>query len=413
MSGAEKHSRGSTQATAVAAALLVLALAPVGIARADSHRSSHDLVHQADDARARAADAREQERALAGDVAAQSERIDLVESEIGGLRGELAQLEAQLDRSKSLLRRLEGELAEKTRTLVRARRQLAIAQKHLSERLVSLYTSEEPDTIAVALGATSLDELIDVIETQSRVVEQDAGLIRETEALRTRVTRERARTKRLKEARALETARIESRTDERRAALASLVARRDSLADLRSARQRSLASVQVERREWEAQADALAAESARLASIVAAAPPAVTPSSERQGAAPTASAVSGSGFVWPVRGTLVSPYGQRWGRLHSGIDIAASAGTPIVAAASGQVIYAGSMSGYGLIVIVQHAGGIATAYAHNSSVAVSVGQSVGQGQTIAAVGCTGHCFGNHVHFEVRVGGSPVDPMGYL
>jgi murein DD-endopeptidase MepM/ murein hydrolase activator NlpD len=116
---------------------------------------------------------------------------------------------------------------------------------------------------------------------------------------------------------------------------------------------------------------------------------------------------------WPVQGTIVSPYGQRWGRLHSGIDIAAPAGTPIAAAASGRVVYAGSMSGYGLIVVIQHAGGIATAYAHNSSNAVSVGQSVAQGQTIASVGCTGHCYGDHVHFEVRVGGSPVDPMGYL
>ena len=109
----------------------------------------------------------------------------------------------------------------------------------------------------------------------------------------------------------------------------------------------------------------------------------------------------------------MSPFGQRWGRLHSGIDISAPAGTAIAASASGQVVYAGSMSGYGLIVVIQHPGGIATAYAHNSSISVSVGQSVSQGETIAAVGCTGHCFGDHVHFEIRVGGSPVDPMGYL
>jgi murein DD-endopeptidase MepM/ murein hydrolase activator NlpD len=127
----------------------------------------------------------------------------------------------------------------------------------------------------------------------------------------------------------------------------------------------------------------------------------------------TSTAQSSSGFVWPVGGTLVSPFGERWGRLHSGIDIAAPAGTPIVASAAGTVTYAGSMSGYGLVVVIQHAGGIATAYAHNSSIAVSAAQVVGQGQTIAEVGCTGHCFGDHVHFEVRVGGSPVNPMTYL
>jgi len=384
----------------VAAVLLVLALAAVGIARAGAQG--------AEEVRSKAAEAREQEQALAGDIAAQSERIDVVEGEIGGLEAELAQLEAELASSRSLLRRLQDELAEKTRTLERARGQLAIAEERLSRRLVDLYTSGEPDVLGVALGTTSLDDLIDLLEARSRIVEQDAGLVEAIEELRARVTRERARTRVVERRRADETARIESRTTERRTALGALVAQRDSLAALRSARQRSLASVQVQRREWEAEADALEADSGRLASVVGAGPAPAPPS-----AVPAAPATSGSGFIWPVRGTVVSPFGQRWGRLHSGLDIAAPAGTPIVASSSGQVVYAGSMSGYGLIVVIQHAGGIATAYAHNSSIAVSVGQTVAQGQTIAAVGCTGRCFGDHVHFEVRVGGSPVDPMGYL
>ena len=75
--------------------------------------------------------------------------------------------------------------------------------------------------------------------------------------------------------------------------------------------------------------------------------------------------------------------------------------------------YAGGMGGYGNIVIVDHGGGIATAYAHLSAISVGAGQSVGQGQTLGAVGCTGHCFGDHQHFEVRVNGAAVDPMGYL
>lgn len=392
---------------AVVSTLLLLALVAVGGARADSHRTRDELRHGAEAARGKAAEARAQEQALAGDVAAQSERIDRVESAIGELGSELARLQAELDRSRSLLRRLEVELAEKTRAVRRARVQMAVAQSRLSRRLVALYTSDEPDAVAVALGVTSLDELIDVVDAQSRVAELDAELVRETKALRARVTRERATARRLTEQRAAETARVEARTDARRDAVASLISRRDSLAALRDARQRSLQSVEVQRREWEAQADALEAASARLASVIAEAPP---PS----GGAETAPAAAASGgFIWPVRGTLVSPYGQRWGRLHAGLDIAAPAGTPVAASASGRVIYAGSMSGYGLIVIVQHSGGIATAYAHNSSISVSVGQAVSQGQAIAAVGCTGRCFGDHVHFEVRAGGNPVDPMGYL
>lgn len=381
----------------IAGTALVLTLAVVGVAHAATS-SSHGLQHRLDDARDRAAGAWQQERALAGDIGAQSERIDGVEADISSLQGELAQVEAQLGQSRSRLRARDAELAEKTRTLTRAREQFAIAQRHLSRRLVEIYTSDEPDALSVVLGAQSLDEVIDLLEVQSRVLEDDAKAVGQIEALRIRVARERARTAQLRKKQAAETARIESHATERRRAMASLVARRDSLSAMRSARQLSLASVHVRRQEWEAQADALEAESRRLASVIVATPPVAGPS---------------SGYLWPVRGTVVSPYGQRWGRLHAGVDIAAPAGTPVVASASGQVIYAGSMSGYGLLVVIQHAGDIATAYAHNSSISVSVGQSVGQGQTIAAVGCTGHCYGDHVHFEVRVDGSPVDPMGYL
>jgi murein DD-endopeptidase MepM/ murein hydrolase activator NlpD len=104
---------------------------------------------------------------------------------------------------------------------------------------------------------------------------------------------------------------------------------------------------------------------------------------------------------------------MRWGRMHEGIDISAGTGTPIAAAAAGTVISAGWMGGYGNLVVIDHGGGLATAYAHLSGFGVGSGQSVGQGQVIGYVGCTGHCYGPHVHFEVRVNGAAVDPLGYL
>jgi murein DD-endopeptidase MepM/ murein hydrolase activator NlpD len=102
-----------------------------------------------------------------------------------------------------------------------------------------------------------------------------------------------------------------------------------------------------------------------------------------------------------------------WGRMHTGIDIGASYGTAIRAAAAGRVVYSGWMSGYGNLVAIDHGGGVSTAYGHQSSIAVGNGQVVSQGQTVGYVGCTGHCFGPHLHFEVRVNGTPVDPLGYL
>jgi murein DD-endopeptidase MepM/ murein hydrolase activator NlpD len=99
--------------------------------------------------------------------------------------------------------------------------------------------------------------------------------------------------------------------------------------------------------------------------------------------------------------------------MHEGIDIAVPTGTPVVAAASGTVIVAGWLGGYGNLVVVDHGNGIATAYGHNTSVTVGVGQAVAQGQLIAYAGSTGHSTGPHVHFEVRVNGAAVDPFGYL
>lgn len=123
---------------------------------------------------------------------------------------------------------------------------------------------------------------------------------------------------------------------------------------------------------------------------------------------------SAEGFIWPLNGPIVSPFGPRWGSMHNGVDIDGYTGQPIIAAKAGRVIYLGSgMSGYGNVIIIDHGGGISTLYAHLSGYATSGGANVDQGEVIGYVGCTGHCYGDHLHFEVRVGGNPVDPMRYL
>nr|MBO6295084.1 M23 family metallopeptidase [Schwartzia sp. (in: firmicutes)] len=100
-------------------------------------------------------------------------------------------------------------------------------------------------------------------------------------------------------------------------------------------------------------------------------------------------------------------------RYHSGMDIGGDYGDPIIAAAAGIVTYSGWISGYGYAVIIDHGGGISTLYGHNEALAVAEGQTVSQGQVIAYCGSTGNSTGPHCHFEVREGGEPVDPMGYL
>ncbi|MDH3755606.1 MAG: M23 family metallopeptidase, partial [Acidimicrobiia bacterium] len=124
-------------------------------------------------------------------------------------------------------------------------------------------------------------------------------------------------------------------------------------------------------------------------------------------------------FIWPVNGTVVSTFGFRihpiFGteRFHSGIDINAGSGVPIAATAAGVVITAGWMDGYGNTVIINHGGGVTSLYGHQSALAVSVGGSVGQGEVIGYVGSTGWSTGPHLHFEIRIDSSPVDPLGFL
>ncbi len=136
-------------------------------------------------------------------------------------------------------------------------------------------------------------------------------------------------------------------------------------------------------------------------------------------AQPLAAAIPGQGpqFRWPlttVAVTIGSPFGARWGRPHEGIDLPAPVGTPVFAAADGQVAYAGhGVRGYGNLIVLKHAGDLLTVYAHNSALLVSQGQPVRAGDRIALVGQSGHATGPHLHFEVRRGQIPTDPMHYL
>ena len=123
--------------------------------------------------------------------------------------------------------------------------------------------------------------------------------------------------------------------------------------------------------------------------------------------------VRSSGYFRPGLGRLTSPYGRRWGRLHAGIDLAAGTGSPIRAVTSGTVVSAGNEGGYGRCVRIRHADGAVTVYAHLSSISVRSGERVGAGQRIGREGSTGNSTGPHLHFEVHIGGSQVNPLTWL
>ncbi|MEW6446947.1 MAG: peptidoglycan DD-metalloendopeptidase family protein [Bacillota bacterium] len=116
---------------------------------------------------------------------------------------------------------------------------------------------------------------------------------------------------------------------------------------------------------------------------------------------------------WPVSGPILSGYGMRWGRMHTGLDIGSAYGVAVGAAGSGTVIRAGWYGGYGRTVDIDHGDGVVTRYAHLSGINVGIGEAVGRGQIIGRVGSSGHSYGPHLHFEVIVNGSPRNPLKYL
>jgi murein DD-endopeptidase MepM/ murein hydrolase activator NlpD len=351
---------------------------------------------------------REREHALKGEIVDVTQRIRVLEGQVGDVSQKLHTLEADLALHRARLAKLTELFQLQSQRLAFLRKQHAMAIERRNRRLVAIYESDDPDAVEVLLSAGSFDQLLDQIDYMKQIGTLDKRIAAAVGEAKQEVIVAREHTKRTKGGVESETRSIAVRTNQVRAVRDRLVSARGDLSDARRHKVVSLATLSKEEREEVSEAVALSAQSASLAARIRAA------QAPKPGAAPTTPARTGNGtFIWPVQGPVTSPFGWRWGRMHEGIDIGVGYGTPIAAAASGTVVYAGWESGYGNFVLIDHGNGLATAYGHQSSIAVSTGAAVTQGQVIGYVGCTGHCFGPHLHFEVRINGSPVDPLGYL
>ena len=284
-----------------------------------------------------------------------------------------------------------------------------VQQDAMTARAVRLYKQGSLSSMGSVLTSGSPREalertaLVDVVNrADQRVVEQVTITATAITAQREELKLEQETLERVAEQQREIAAEAEDLRNDRALALAATSNRVEALQGQES-------HLQAESREVAAlvrRAEATASAASREAAAEAAPPSSAL-------AAPSAVPVSASGWVWPTNGPVTSGFGYRWGRMHEGIDIGGPTGTPLYAAASGTVTYAGSMGGYGNIVLIDHGGSVSTAYAHQNSIVVSSGTAVAAGQQIGTVGSTGNVTGPHVHFEVRVGGSPQDPMGYL
>ena len=381
---------------------LVGAIAP-GSAR--SHGASLSSINAKIQAtRGRLDHARGREHVLTSDISALSSRIRTLGDEIAALQRKEARAQSVLDARRAELARVKARYDKEYERYVRLRKELAKAQAVLADRLVAIYKSDDPDLLTVILEADGFSDLLVRADYLSRIGEQDARIVGRVKTLKEESQRKKELLEALKKRAEAAVAEIEAKRRELAQTRAGIQSRQADLSAARSQKRGSLSNVRESRRELEGDLAALEAASARVTAQL----------QGSGGRAPVGPIRQGSGrFIWPVNGAVVSGFGMRWGRLHAGIDIGVPIGTGIRAAGSGTVAMAGWMGGYGNYTCINHGGGIATCYAHQSSIGVSVGQHVGQGQVIGSVGCTGHCFGPHLHFEVRINGSPVDPMGYL
>jgi murein DD-endopeptidase MepM/ murein hydrolase activator NlpD len=356
--------------------------------------------------RGQASDADRRAGVLTEELSAVAGRVRELEAGVAAQQARLGVLEGQLSSARARLGSLDRTIADQTTRLTRLRGEYRIALARLERRVRELYMTDGPDALAFVLGTASFADLLDNLDLLDRIGRQDERIASSVKSARDGVAdaRRRARAARAEAARV--EAAVSSATAEQRGIVSRLVASRDALVAARSAKTATLASIRSDRDSTLAEIGALEQQSAALAERIRQA--------QQRASAPAVIAPSGSGVLgWPVSGPVTSGFGLRWGRMHEGIDIAVGEGTPVRAAAAGTVIYAGWMSGYGNLVVVDHGNGLSTAYAHNSSLAVSVGQSVAAGEVVSYSGNTGNSTGPHVHFEVRVNGSAVDPLGYL
>ncbi len=341
------------------------------------------------------------EGVLTSSIASMNARIYSLRGSVANAEASLAQLEVAVRAHEQRLYQVRADYEQQSQLLKLAQRQYDYAQHLLSQRLVAVYENEQPDSLAVILASESLGDAVDRLEYLNALSARDRHVAEQAVRVKRRWTAIRERTHRLLVRVDSETNAVVLKASRVLATRDRLSSTRESLRSERKTKQETLANVRGSREKWLAEIAALQAGSADIAARL------------RGSGSHSSATPSAAGLIWPVQGVLTSPFGMRWGRMHEGIDIGAPTGTPIYAAAAGTVNYAGWEGGYGNLTLIDHGNGLATAYGHQSQLAVATGQVVTRGQVIGYVGSTGHSTGPHLHFEVRVNGAPNDPLSYL
>jgi murein DD-endopeptidase MepM/ murein hydrolase activator NlpD len=386
---------------AAAAALLALLLIPAAA-------PAEDLQSQLEAKQSQLQKVEHHKGVLTTTISHFGDKIDRLSTAVAGIRSREAAVRERLVTKQAELDQAVAVLDTARKRLARVRVHLKRALGALRQRLVAMYEMGSPDLASVLIGSNGLEDLAARTEYLDRLHGMDEAVVGRVRDLRDEVqslvTRLRGAKDKIESARDA----IASEKEALTAARTALRSHQRELIAARADREAALKKISEHEQELDG---SVAAIQGKIAAQLA----------ESGSVLPVGPIKPGSGnMIWPVDGPVVSGFGPRKingsYEYHPGIDIAVPEGTPIRAAATGTVSLQQSEAesgGYGNYTCLDHGGGLSTCYAHQSSFAVSLGQSVSQGDIIGYTGCTGYCLGPHLHFEVRINGSVTDPMAYL
>ena len=310
-------------------------------------------------------DIKEEKNEVSEDMAALTSRIEEQQTEVDGIQADIDKKQAEIDKAEAEIEQTKQDIEEQ--------------QEGLNGRLRNMYKSGSIGYLDVLLGSNSLSEFLTNLELIQRIYKGDQDTLKMLEEQHAELEKKQA----------------------------ALQSEKSELAEQKASAEEKQAALQEDKDALQAKLEELNAEADKVSSEIAS-------------LQDKDKVYTGGKFIWPTTSTTItSPFGYRIHPVtgvytgHTGVDIGVPSGSPVYAAASGTVIVAGWYGGYGYAVVIDHGSGLSTLYGHNSGVNVSVGQNVKQGQIVARSGNTGVSTGPHLHFEVRVNGSYVDPMSYF
>lgn len=363
---------------------LLISLSVTGTALADDLEDQlADLQRQAEEQQAKTNEA-------SAKVENVSERLRQIQEELRVATAEYKEVKGQLDS-------VEDKISDNTELLEKTEADLKVKNKKLQQRVRDIYINGQISYVDVLFGAKDFADLMTRMDVLKRIIKHDYDLIMKVKEEKATVENTRAQ--------------LEKDKADAEVLVADAQAKKAKVEDKESEQQVLLDQAIYDRDTSERMYEEIMAASQEVANMIR--------RSQMSSAGYSGAPAGAGGMIWPISGPITSEFGWRThpifgtARFHSGLDIGGDYGMPIYAAASGTVIYAGWISGYGNAVIIDHGGGVTTLYGHNDSLNVSEGENVAQGQVIAMCGSTGNSTGPHCHFEVRENGEPVSPYGYL